>query len=70
MGKTLEKTFVQEILEEEARSTLLRVGRLRLGEPNPEMMMIINTVEDVDRLRRMTDRAVTGSSWTEVVETT
>lgn len=67
MGQALGKTIFDEGQEEHARSTLLKLGRIRFGEPDANTLAFIQTVEELDRLDRMTEHILTSSSWAEVL---
>ncbi len=51
----------------EARATLLRLGRTRLGEPNETTLSTIQEMSDLERMHRMTDRVFGAAGWQEVL---
>lgn len=51
------------------RNWLLQLGRERFGDPTPTTEAIIQSIEDLQRLQRMTRTAMLGSSWEEVLAT-
>lgn len=69
MAQMVGRTIFDEGQEYRARQTLLALGRKRIGEPLPEIVLELNKIEDADRLERMTLRILEVSSWTELVET-
>lgn len=48
---------------EEARDVLLRLGRKRLGLPDPAILAELSKIEDLDRLDGLLDRVLDVSSW-------
>ena len=52
---------------EEARTAVLVVGRKRLGEPDQVARARLDTISDPDALERLLERAVTASSWNELL---
>ena len=54
---------------EEARRLLLRLGRQRLGEPDPATAAALTDLADVERIERMIERLLEAASWTEVLAT-
>jgi hypothetical protein len=52
-----------------ARKAILLVGKVRLGLPDESIKDQLNTITDLDRLERMITRAVTATSWQEILET-
>jgi hypothetical protein len=77
MGMTIAQEIRQEGREEglqlgaiaHARSTLVRLGRKWLGQPNEATQAAINAVSDLDRLDRMTERLDDVKSWDELLRT-
>lgn len=51
----------------EARAAVLVVGRKRLGEPNPSVRAGLDAIADPASLEMLLDRAVTASSWDELL---
>lgn len=45
------------------RRVLLRTGRRRLGDPSPEMVDLLEMIEDLDDLETLIDRVADGQSW-------
>lgn len=70
-----ESTFVQIFLEQgEARGLLkarrddvLVVGRERFGEPSPDVLAILQSTNDPNRLQHLLRRSLAVSSWTELL---
>ncbi len=52
---------------EEARKTLLRQGRKKLGPPGEKIKAEINALTDLDRLHDLTDRILDVSTWDELL---
>ena len=52
---------------EEARNTLLRLGRKKLGHPDQEVLTQIEAIGDLDRLNHLLDRMLDVSSWHELL---
>jgi hypothetical protein len=69
MAQAMGKTIYEEGHEDRARHTLLLLGRKRLGEPAPEILLALQKIEDLDRFDRMTLRILEVSSWTELLDT-
>ncbi len=46
---------------------ILRLGRLRFGEPRPVQRRQIETLHDVSRLQSLSDRLLAASSWSELL---
>lgn len=69
MAQTVGRTIFDEGQEYRARLGLLRQGRIRFGEPSPEIVLELNKIEDLERLDRMTVRILEVSSWAELVQT-
>ncbi len=53
----------------EARDTILRLGRRRLGEPSSELRSALDGIVSLDRLHELTDRVLDVSSWDELLAT-
>jgi len=54
---------------EEARKTLIRLGRKRLGALDESLEGRIAVIDDLDRLERLTDRLLEVASWDELLAT-
>ncbi len=52
---------------EEARLAIMRVGRKRFGEPDDGVRMMIDAIDDIDRLNSLLDRILDVSSWSELL---
>ena len=61
--------ILDEGQEKFAREAILVVGEERLGPPEEAAKAVLNTIADLDRLRRMLRRAAKAVSWHEVLET-
>jgi hypothetical protein len=53
----------------EARDTILRLGRKRLGQPPTELVTALNGIVSLDQLHTLADRVHEVSSWTELLAT-
>lgn len=51
----------------EARKILLLQGRIRFGEPTPEVVAAVNALADVDKLEQLSMRLLQVSSWQELL---
>ncbi len=69
MAQLTRKSYIYETLEEKAKATLIRLGRIQLQEPDLATLNLIQEIDDIDRIDRMTDRVLSASSWREVLET-
>jgi hypothetical protein len=69
MAQMIGKTIFDEGREYHARETLLGLGQKRFGEPLPEMVLDLNKIEDLERLKRMTMRMLEVTSWTDLLDT-
>ena len=63
----LREEVCEEVRIEEARETLLRQGRKRLGPPNEQIEAAITALGDLDRLHELTDRISDVSTWDELM---
>jgi hypothetical protein len=70
MAETRGKTIFDEGQEYRARLILLLLGRKRFGEPIPEIVLALQSIDDLDRLEHMNLRLLDVSSWKELMETT
>jgi predicted transposase YdaD len=52
---------------EEARKTLLRQGRKRLGPPNEQIEAAITALNDLDRLNDLSESIVDVTTWDELM---
>ena len=50
----------------EARRMILRLGRVRFGEPDAVVRTALQGITDLERLERLGERLVTVSSWQEL----
>lgn len=69
MGKTIAQAVIEEAQVAFARETLLQLGRKHIGEPSDEAEGAVNELADLNRLRRMIDRASDVDTWEELLET-
>jgi predicted transposase YdaD len=53
----------------EARRILLRLATARFGEPDESTLRTLESIDDLDRLERITDRILAASSWVELIAT-
>jgi hypothetical protein len=51
---------------DEARRTLLRLGTRRLGPPDATLVARLDRIDDLAVLERLTDDALTASSWADL----
>ena len=67
----VEKGATKEIekAHDRGRAIVVRVGQKHLGPPAPSVVSKLKKINDVDRLDRMVDTALTASSWREVLAT-
>lgn len=61
--------ILDEGQEKRAREDILLVGEERLGPPDESSKVQLNTVTDLERLKRMLRRAVTAAGWHEILAT-
>ena len=61
--------ILDEGQEKFAREAILLFGEERFGPPEEPVNALLNTIADLDRLRRMVRRAAKAASWQEVLET-
>jgi hypothetical protein len=61
--------IVEEGLLKEARKFVLRHGERRLGAAPESVRSALEAIPDLERLERMSDRALEASSWQEILET-
>ena len=69
MARAMGKTIYEEGMEDALRRTLLAQGRKRFGEPEPEVLLALQEIDDLARFDRMTVRLLEVSSWAELMET-
>jgi hypothetical protein len=60
--------ILDEGQEKFAREAILLFGEERFGPPGESVKARLDTVTDLDRLRRMVRRAAKAASWQEVLE--
>jgi hypothetical protein len=48
---------------------LLRLGRHKFGEPDPQTVQAIENISDIDRLQTLSERVLDVSSWQELLST-
>jgi hypothetical protein len=53
----------------EARKTLLRLGRKRFGEPPLETAAVLEAINDLERLERMSERLLDVTTWDDLLAT-
>jgi hypothetical protein len=68
-----ESSTYQLILEEgaieEIKKILSRQGRKRFGPPSESIAAALNSVGDLERLERMTERVLDAATWQELLDT-
>jgi hypothetical protein len=81
MGTTIAQSLIEEGRQEgrqegraegaltHARRTIVRLGRRRLSAPDETTLAAINSLSDLDRLDRMTERLDEVQSWEELLRT-
>ncbi|MFO0968115.1 MAG: hypothetical protein U0793_21375 [Gemmataceae bacterium] len=75
--KVMHESSAYELLEEWEKKgekkaqlrLLLRLGRKRLGVPDPRVEAALAVIEDTDRLDRMAEATLTAASWQELLDT-
>jgi hypothetical protein len=53
----------------EARKIVLRIGRIRFGQPSAMEEATLQAISDLDQLERLSDQLVTVASWRELLAT-
>lgn len=66
---TLGKSMYDEAYEEGVRESLLELGIEKFGSPPETIQEVIRSTEDIKKLRLLTRRVLTASSWAELLET-
>jgi hypothetical protein len=61
--------ILDEGREKATREDILLFGEEKFGPPDESVKAQLNTVTDLDRLKRMVRRAAKAASWQEVLET-
>ncbi len=61
--------IMDEGREDEARKILLRQGRVKFGNPGPEVEAAVQAVRDLDRLERMSEQLLRVNTWKELLAT-
>jgi hypothetical protein len=61
--------ILDEGQEKRARKDILLVGKERLGPPDEAVRARLEAITNLERLDRMICRAVTATSWQEIVDT-
>jgi hypothetical protein len=61
--------ILDEGREKQVREDILVVGEERFGPPSESVNEQLNTIKDLDRLKRMHRRAVKAASWQEILDT-
>jgi hypothetical protein len=59
----------QEGRLEESHRLLLRLGQSRFGRPDAAADAALRAIRDLDRLERLADAVLTGTSWQELLAT-
>ena len=54
---------------EAKQSTLLLLGRKRFGEPDEATREVLRSIQDLDRLDRLSERLLDASGWQELLQT-
>ena len=54
---------------EGVRRTILLLGEVRFGKPSPAILKRLRTMDDVDRLDRISKKLMEAASWKELLET-
>jgi predicted transposase YdaD len=54
---------------EEARTIVLRQGRIRFGEPTPALLSVLTAISDTDHLEALAERILTAVSWQDLLTT-
>jgi hypothetical protein len=71
-GVGIMKTGYDELVEEGVKQTqkiLLRLGRRQIGVPTTEVEASIKSINDLDRLERMTEAVLNAKDWQELLQT-
>lgn len=50
-----------------ARKTLVRLGRLKCGEPDAAQLAFVESIDDLQRLESLTDRVLSVSTWSDLL---
>jgi hypothetical protein len=61
--------ILEEGREDEARKIQLRLGRVKFGDPGPEVEAAVQAVRDLDRLERMSEQLLRVNTWKELLAT-
>ncbi|HTU93680.1 MAG TPA: hypothetical protein VMF69_26610 [Gemmataceae bacterium] len=61
--------ILDEGREKARREDILLVGKVRLGSPEEAVKAQLNLVTDLDRLRRLVERAAIATNWQEILDT-
>jgi predicted transposase YdaD len=73
VGLMSESTAYDEAIEEGGilllQSVLLLQGRKRFGPPDDAYELELNSIHDLDRLKRLTTEVLTAKSWSELLAT-
>ena len=70
----MQESSAYDVLVEEGevkalRETLLRLGRRRFKSVDESIATSMNTITDLDRLKRMTERLLEVTTWQELLST-
>jgi hypothetical protein len=60
--------IIDEGREEEARSVILRQGRMRFGAPDEAITTRLTAITDLDRLHRIEERMFAATSWQDLLD--
>jgi hypothetical protein len=61
--------ILDEGQEKARREDILLVGEDRLGPPDESVKAQLNTITDLERLKRMVRRTAKAASWQEILDT-
>ncbi|HEV3121386.1 MAG TPA: hypothetical protein VGY53_05765 [Isosphaeraceae bacterium] len=71
MNITTESSYYRLLVEEarikEAQDVMLHLGRIRFGPPDEPTRQAIESLQDLDRLKRLHERLLTASNWSELL---
>jgi hypothetical protein len=61
--------ILDEGREEEAKASILRLGKKRFGPSEQQMLVQLNGITDLERLHRILDRLLDATDWQDLLDT-
>ncbi len=63
-----ESSTYRAMVAKTLRSSIVRLGRLKFGEPQEDVTMQLASISELERLRRILDNTIVADSWQQILE--